>query len=118
MLAPRAGPHARVAFLAPTFTYQAYGNHALGWTNDAMRQRMADWGAYPYTPDDYPIYGHCTYNLHPDGAGVAFASRLRPLLTVRPGYLTFTDKAARAFATTLRSRICWPGSRRAASIST
>jgi len=93
VLASRVSPHARVAFLAPTFTYQAYGNHALGWTNDALRARMAAWGAYPHTPDDHPIYGRCTYNHHPDGSGIAFASRLRPLLTMRPGYLTFNDKA-------------------------
>src|SRR5690606_25940093 len=83
----------KVAFLAPTFTYQAYGNHALGWTTEALRARMAEWNAYPYTPDDYPIYGRCTYNHHADGSGIAYASRLRPLLTMRPGYLTFNDKA-------------------------
>ncbi|BAK67307.1 conserved hypothetical protein [Sphingobium sp. SYK-6] len=93
VLAPRDGPRANVVFLAPTFTYQAYGNHAIGWTDDALRARIAEWGAYPHTPDDFPIYGRCTYNHHPDGSGIAYASRARPILTMRPGFLTFKDRA-------------------------
>jgi N,N-dimethylformamidase len=93
VLPPRDGPRPKVVFLAPTFTYQAYGNHALGWTNDVLRARMAQWRAYPYTPDDFPIYGRCTYNHHPDGSGIAYASRARPILTMRPGFLTFSDRA-------------------------
>ncbi len=59
--------------------------------DDAFRARIRDWGAYPHNPDDYPIYQGSTYNRHPDGSGIALASRLRPILTMRPGYLTFND---------------------------
>jgi N,N-dimethylformamidase len=93
VLPPRSGPRPKVAFLAPTFTYQVYGNQAIGWTNEALRRRMADWGAYPHVPDDYPLYGRSTYNWHADGSGFALVSRLRPLLTMRPGFITFNDKA-------------------------
>ncbi len=85
------GPKAAVCFLASTFTYQVYGNHARGNCDAAYRERAAAWGAYPYNPDDYPLYGRSTYNRHPDGSGVAFSSRLRPLLTMRPGFMTFVD---------------------------
>lgn len=93
VLPAKEGPKARVCFLASTFTYQAYANHARGNCDAAMRARMADWGATPFNPDDFPVYGRSTYNFHPDGAGTAFSSRLRPVLSFRPGYLTFTDAA-------------------------
>jgi N,N-dimethylformamidase len=87
----RTGPFAKVAFLASTFTYQAYADHARGMTDDAYFARVKAWGAYPYNPDQYPIYGRSTYNNHLDGSGISFSSRLRPILTMRPGFLTFND---------------------------
>jgi len=91
VLAPWEGPHAPVAFLASTFTYQAYANHARGNADDPYRERVAEWGAYPLNPDDVPDFAHSTYNRHPDGSGVALSSRRRPVLTMRPGFLTFND---------------------------
>ena len=91
VLPRRTGPFAPIAFLAPTFTYQAYANHARGNADAAYRARVGAWHAYPYNPDDYPIYGRSTYNRHVDGSGIAFSSRLRPWLTMRPGFLTFDD---------------------------
>ena len=91
ILPPRGTATAPVAFLASTFTYQAYANHARGNADAAYRARVADWGAYPHNADDYPVYGRSTYNRHPDNSGIAFSSRLRPILTMRPGYLTFND---------------------------
>ncbi len=91
VLPARQGPFARVAFLASTFTYQAYANHARFNADAAYRARVADWGAYPHNPDDFPGYGRSTYNKHADGAGIAFSSRRRPILTMRPGFLTFDD---------------------------
>jgi N,N-dimethylformamidase len=91
LLPPRQGPHAAIAYLASTFTYIAYANHARGNTDAAFRARVAAWGAYPHNPDDFPVYGRSTYNVHPDGSGISLSSRLRPILTMRPGYLTFND---------------------------
>jgi len=93
VLPPRQGPFNRVAFLASTFTYQAYANHARGNADESYRARVAAWGAYPHNPDDFPTYGRSTYNRHVDGAGVCFSSRLRPILSMRPGFLTFDDPA-------------------------
>ena len=91
ILPNRTGPFAELAVLASTFTYQAYANHARNNTDEAFRARVVDWSANPNFADDYPIYGRSTYNRHRDGSGIAFSSRLRPVLTMRPGYLTFND---------------------------
>ncbi|GHD44219.1 N,N-dimethylformamidase [Thalassobaculum fulvum] len=84
-------PTAKVLFIGSTYTFQAYANHQRGNLDDAFRARIRDWGAYPHNPDDHHDYAHSTYNRHPDGSGVALSSRLRPILTMRPGFLTFND---------------------------
>jgi N,N-dimethylformamidase len=91
VLPPRAGPFAKIAFLASTFTYQAYANHARATIDQAYYDRVKEWCAYPYNPNDYPIYGRSTYNRHLDGSGISFSTRHRPILTMRPGFLTFND---------------------------
>jgi N,N-dimethylformamidase len=91
VLPPREGPFAPIVYLASTFTYIAYANHARGNADAAFRTRVAEWGAYPFNADDFPLYGRSTYNLHRDGSGISLSSRLRPMLTMRPGYLTFND---------------------------
>jgi len=91
VLPTRQGPFAPIAFLASTFTYQAYANHERSSITQAYYARVAAWGAYPYNPIDYPIYGRSTYNKHADDSGNAFSSRHRPILTMRPGFLTFHD---------------------------
>ena len=89
---PRPGPAtASIVFLAPTFTYQIYGNHQRGNVDDAFRARQAAWRAYPWNTDQHPEYGASTYNKHPDGSGICLSSLRRPLLTMRAGYITFFD---------------------------
>ncbi len=87
----RGGPQAKIAFLASTFTYQAYANFARSNADDAYRARVGAFSAYPHLPNDYPIYGRSTYNVHEDGAGVSVSSRLRPILNMRPGYIAAND---------------------------
>ncbi|MGI4950818.1 MAG: N,N-dimethylformamidase beta subunit family domain-containing protein [Janthinobacterium lividum] len=91
VLPPRGTVGAPVAFLASTFTYQAYANHARGNADAAYKARRAAWGAYPHNPDEHPEYSGSTYNRHPDMTGVALSSTRRPILTMRPGFLTFDD---------------------------
>jgi N,N-dimethylformamidase len=88
---PRGRPGADVLFIASTYTYQAYANHARSSMDEAFRARMAAWNAYPANADDHPEYGRSTYNRHRDGSGICYSSRLRPVLTFRPRYLTFND---------------------------
>lgn len=91
---PQVGkPQAKVCYLASTFTYQVYSNFSRGMFDDAFRKRVADWKAYPHNPDEHWDYGLSTYNHHRDGSGVAYSSRLRPLLTWRPNFLSFNDEA-------------------------
>ena len=91
VLPPKGTVRAPLAFLASTFTYQVYANHQRGNLDDQFRRRIADWGAYPHSPDEHSEFGHSTYNTHPDGSGIGFSTRLRPILTMRPGFLTFDD---------------------------
>ena len=51
VLPRRDGPFAPIAFLASTFTYQAYANHARSAMDQGYDERVAAWGAYPYNPD-------------------------------------------------------------------
>ena len=76
-------PASPVAFLAPTNCYFAYANERL---EDSL-----DPGIEPaYTDDqdryDYIVTNHLLsiYDLHSDGTGVCYSSRLRPNLTMRP----------------------------------
>ena len=87
----QGGPRAKIVFLASTFTYQAYANFARSIVDDAYRGRVEAFSAYPYIPNDYPIYGRSTYNIHEDGAGVAISSRRRPIINMRPGYISAND---------------------------
>jgi N,N-dimethylformamidase len=92
---PPKGAAARskpLAFLASTFTYQIYGNHRRGNTNAEFHDRQTAWGAYPSNADQHPEYAASTYNVHVDGSGVCYSSQRRPLLTMRPGYITYLDR--------------------------
>ena len=91
VLPAHGAARAPIAFLASTFTYIAYANYARGNADAAYKARIAEWDAYPYNADDYPTYGKSTYNRHPDGAGISLSCRLRPILTMRPGFPTFND---------------------------
>lgn len=92
VLPPRGQVTAPVAYLAATFTYQAYANHARFNFDAPFRERAAAWGATPHNPQDHPEYGASTYNRHPDGTGISLSSLRRPVLTLRPGFLTFNDQ--------------------------
>ena len=90
---PRLGHRsAPVCVLVPTFTYTVYGNYSRGLTNDAYRARARNWGARERTADDHREYGLSTYNLHRDGSGIGYASRLRPILNLRSGSLAYVDE--------------------------
>ena len=91
VLPPAGAATAPIVFLAPTFTYQIYGNHQRGNVDDAFCARQAEWRAYPWNAVQHPEYGASTYNKHPDGSGICYSSLRRPLLTMRSGYITYFD---------------------------
>ena len=97
----------RIAFLASTFTYLAYGNedlltffanvdvHALHnpEVEAVFRERQVtlkrEWGL-------------SAYDTHPDGSGIHYSSSLRPLLDFRPDYRFWAfDEGARGFTADL-----------------
>jgi N,N-dimethylformamidase len=65
----------KIAFLAPTLTYLAYGNNRSG-----VPQLLS------------------LYSFHSDGSGVSYASRLRPIMEFRP---KFANRYPRHFAADL-----------------
>ena len=92
VLPPKGKTTARIAYLAATFTYQAYANHARFNVDDAHRARAAAWGARAHNPENHPEFSWSTYNRHPDGTGISLSSLRRPVLNLRPGFLTFNDR--------------------------
>ena len=94
---PRAGrPKAPVAFLAPTNSYLAYGDEQIMSNTESLRFIGAEIGEYPSTPQDRYIVDNdllSMYDLHSDGSGVCYSSRLRPLVNMRPKYIMPTSVA-------------------------
>ena len=86
---PRGRRTADLAVLVSTFTYVVYGNNARVDFRPEWLDRIAEWGAYPHNPAMFRELGLSTYNFHSDGSGICHASHLRPLLTLRPGYITY-----------------------------
>lgn len=82
----------KLVLLIPTFTYVIYGNHARpDFEKDLWSARTkSSPGAYPYNPVLFPAYGHSSYDFHTDQTGIHFASHLRPLFNLRPGYISFS----------------------------
>ncbi len=88
---PRGQRTADVCVLMPTFTYIVYANIARDVTTDEYRARAKAWGARPWTPDEHQEYGLSTYNFHHDGSGIAYSSRLRPVMNLRSSFLAYVD---------------------------
>ncbi|WP_051898415.1 N,N-dimethylformamidase beta subunit family domain-containing protein [Sciscionella sediminilitoris] len=75
-----------VLFLAPTFTYLAYANEHL-YTAGGNLQFMAqdpELSRHERHILEHEELGKSVYDLHSDGSGVAYSSRLRPVLNLRP----------------------------------
>jgi N,N-dimethylformamidase len=76
---------ADVALLMSSATYLAYANHRMlfeGADFIGSRTRLRPEHEYVRT---HPELGRSMYEKHPDGSGVMFSSRLRPVLNLRPG---------------------------------
>jgi len=93
-------PAARVAFLAPTFTYMAYSNFETRAATDpeALTGRQA-----VHDPDDpyitdHPELGYSMYNSHLDGSGIARVSSRRPMIDIRPNYRFWLTEGGWAFS--------------------
>jgi len=85
---PRRGTaRAPLALLLPTASYWAYGNshHHLEWREgENVRGVFTTIDATALFLHEHPEFGCSLYDHHSDGSGVCIASRLRPLLNMRP----------------------------------
>ena len=89
--APKGRPQSRACVLIPSFTYTVYANIARGNTTASYWNRVKEWGGRPWNPDQHPEFGLSTYNFHSDGSGIGYSSRLRPIITMRSGFISYPD---------------------------
>lgn len=88
----RGTTSAKIVFLVPTLSYLAYGNDRQLSNPDLPIENISPIIAkipYPVQEQDkYIIEQGLTslYDLHSDGSGVSYSSRLRPILNMRPKY--------------------------------
>jgi N,N-dimethylformamidase len=87
-----ASERARIAFLAPTFSYLAYSCETSGTKTspfsseeERLRKEEALSAGDHYAADEGLL---SLYDHHRDGSGVCFVSRLRPLPNMRPDYIS------------------------------
>ncbi|MBA0050082.1 N,N-dimethylformamidase [Streptomyces sp. AJS327] len=100
---PVGSAPAPVLFLVPSFTYQAYANERLfesGLQEDFMihSMRLAPQDEFIVRHDEV---GKSLYDTHTDGSGVAYSSRLRPVLNLRPHYHNWLSGHVRHLAADL-----------------
>ncbi|MEX2650038.1 MAG: N,N-dimethylformamidase beta subunit family domain-containing protein, partial [Alphaproteobacteria bacterium] len=86
---PRGKATADAVFLVPTASYLAYANERAGLGGGgrlhAFSNHLVAFGAGDLWLHDHPEVGGSLYDRHSDGSGVAYSSRLRPILNFRPG---------------------------------
>ncbi len=83
---------ADVAFLAPTLSYLVYGNESSSWTAPSFEiEGLTREDMLPHVDanDRYIVENglKSLYEVHTDGSGVCYASRRRPVVNMRPGYV-------------------------------
>ena len=82
-------PTAAVVIVASSATYFAYANSRFWWEDpiqEIAQDRLVELGPEEQYLVHHPELGLSNYDLHADGTPVAFSSRLRPNLFMRPGH--------------------------------
>jgi N,N-dimethylformamidase len=88
---PKAGDRrAPVCLLASTATYMAYANlNPVPFPiAELLSSRLIVLHKANLLIDEHPEWGPSLYDVHSDGSGVCYSSRLRPILNLRPGYIS------------------------------
>ena len=89
---PVPGKEKKIAFLLPTASYMAYANEHMAFNAAALMEVLA--GRIPTLDrnslflNEHREYGLSCYDSHSDGSGVCYSSRLRPILNMRPKYIS------------------------------
>lgn len=84
-----AAQPAPVLVVASTATYYAYANSRFWWEDpiqEVAQDRLVELGAEEQYLVTHPELGLSNYDLHEDETPVAFSSRRRPNLFMRPGH--------------------------------
>ena len=87
---PRGRPSAPVAFLLPTASYMAYANNRIGIDvpeTEIVTGRLVQLNPIDLFMQEHPELGLCFYDLHNDGSGVYYSSRLRPIVNMQPKHI-------------------------------
>ncbi|HEY0471953.1 MAG TPA: N,N-dimethylformamidase beta subunit family domain-containing protein [Kribbella sp.] len=93
---------AGVLFLAPTFTYLAYANDRQHVTADfGPVKRTVEFGEADTWLHKHDELGASLYDLHRDGSGFSTSTRRRPILNMRPGYVSWLTGYPRHFSSDL-----------------
>ena len=90
VLPPRNGPTAAAAFLLPTASYMAYANNRIGLDvpeSEIVSGRLLQLTSQDLFMQEHPELGLCFYDVHNDGSGVFYSSRLRPIVNMQPKFL-------------------------------
>jgi N,N-dimethylformamidase len=84
---PTGKPTAKILYLAQTATYLAYANHAFNFDarfNEMLANHLVILDRWEQHLNLHPELGNSLYDLHSDGSGICYSSRLRPVLNMRP----------------------------------
>jgi N,N-dimethylformamidase len=84
---PRGTSTSDIVFLMPTASYMAYANEHFAtnpWVAELMWNRIHTLHPHHIFLNEHREYGHSLYDVHSDGSGVYYSSRLRPILNLRP----------------------------------
>lgn len=84
---PRGTARAALALFLPTASYWAYANRhsEVEWfERENIVGNFASVGPTTLFLHEHPEFGVSMYDEHSDGSGVCYASRLRPVLNMRP----------------------------------
>jgi N,N-dimethylformamidase len=102
---PRPGERAADALLViPTMTYLAYANERLVASGAAESLVPVAVEATDYADEllaAHPEWGLSLYDVHSDGSGVCYSSRLRPIPNMRPGYRFWSTGGTERYAADL-----------------
>jgi len=88
--APRGTTTAPVAFLLPTASYMAYANNRIGIDvpeTEIVTGRLLQMNPIDLFMQAHPEIGLCFYDLHNDGSGAYYSSRLRPIVNMQPKHI-------------------------------
>jgi N,N-dimethylformamidase len=84
---PTPGHEKQLALLLPTASYMAYANDHFGTDgtdNELLNNILTVLSPHDLFLNEHREYGGSLYDLHADGSGVCYSSRLRPVVNMRP----------------------------------